>query len=179
MTRGNGIVLLAAGGLLIVAGLIAWLYDQRLRELKAWDRPRWALRAAYRTAFSTARRLSVVAGWLLLASASPAAAAVVGVVIVGGWLRIRWVRTDGYTARRLRAEMATLRRRHPECDEGELLGRIVLARHPEWGSELADRIVTDNPTLPGLARVLNRMERGRFPNPAFGDRNPLKRDARQ
>ena len=153
-------MLLAGGGLLIVAGLIAWLYHERLRGLKAWDRPRWTLHGTYRMAFSTLRRVLIIVGWLLMWSTSRAPAIVVGTAILGGWARVRWVRTDGYATRRLRTELASLRRRHPECDEPELLSRWIRARHPDWGPELAEQIVADNPGLPDLARILNRMEKG-------------------
>jgi hypothetical protein len=156
----EGIVLLAGGGLLILTGLIAWLYDERLRDLKAWDRPRWTLHRVHRLAFSTLRRVCVIAGLLLLWSASTTTAIVVGAAILGGWARVRWVRTDRHAIRRLRTDLSTLRRRHPECDDRELLTRVVTAHHPGWGPELAQQIVTDNPELEDLARILNRMKQG-------------------
>ena len=153
-------MLLAGGGLLILAGLIAWLYDERLRDLKAWDRPSWTLHRAYRVAFPTLRRALVMAGLLLLWTASRTTAIVVGAAILGGWARVRWARTEGYTTRRLRTELSALRRRHPECDDRELLSQLVRARHPDWGPELAEQIVTDNPELPDLVRILSRMQKG-------------------
>lgn len=156
-------MLLAGGGLLIIAGLIAWLYDERLRDLKAWDRPGWTRNRLYRAAFPTLRRALVVAGVLLLWATSRPTAIVVSAAILGGWARVRWVRTDSHARRRLRTELTTLRRRHPECDDQELLTRLVMAHHPDWGPELAQQIVTDNPELPNLARILNRMERGWSP----------------
>ena len=153
-------MLLAGGGLLIIVGLIAWLYDERLRDLKAWDRPSWTLHRVYRVAFPTLRRVLVIAGLLLLWAASGTTAIVVGAAILGGWARVRWVRTDGHTIRRLRTELSTLRRRHPEADDQELLSRLVMAHHPGWGPELAQQIVTDNPDLQDLARILNRMQKG-------------------
>jgi hypothetical protein len=149
-----------SGVFLIAAGLVAWLYDERLRTLKAWDRPRWTLDRTTRLAFSTLRRIAVVAGWLLLLRASAAAAATLGVVLLGAWARIRWTRTDAYAARRLRADLAAERRAHPELEDRELLVRLVVSRHPEWGAELAEQMVTDHPSLPDLARMLNRMREG-------------------
>jgi len=149
-----------SGAILIVAGLLAWLYDERLRTLKAWDRPRWTLDRATRLAFSTLRRMVLVAGWLLLLWSSVTAALVVAAVLLGAWARIRWVRTDAYAVRRLRVDLETLRRRHPDQDETALLTRLVRSRHPDWGPELAEQMVTDYPDLADLARMLNRMQKG-------------------
>ena len=151
---------LTAGVVLIVSGLVGWLYDAHLGRQRTWDRPGWSLRPIPRGIFAVTRRVAVVAGWLLILDTSPWAGAVVAAVLVGAWGRMRFVRSDRYTTRRLEVELAALRRREPSADEHELLARVVLAHHPQWGAELVAQIVRDHPTPAGVARVVARMERG-------------------
>ncbi len=153
-------MLLGVGVVLILAGLVAWLYDAHLDRQRAWDRPAWSLRPLARGTFSATRRVLVVVGWISILQASRWAGVVAAVALTVAWSRIRWVRSARSTTRRLRAELDELRRRDPSCEEHELLGRLVLSRHPEWGPELVSQIVQDHPTPEGLARILTRMERG-------------------
>jgi len=161
MEDGGSVVLLTAGIALVVVGLAAWLHHTHLRRLRAWDRPAWLLHPAAPASYTAVRCAAVVAGWTLMALASPWLAGLTAAAIAAAWALRVWVRSERYVARRLRADLTALRRREPRRPERELLARLVLARHPEWGPELVDRIVADHPDTGSLARVLARMERGR------------------
>ena len=142
----------------MLAGLTAWLFEQRLRELKAWDRPAWTLNPIARSALSISGRASLATGLLLLGLASPLVASVAAGILLAGWGWTRWVRTDRYTLAWIQRGLSELRRTHPESEESELLNLLLTTRHPEWGPELTAQIQNDHPTVAELARILNRME---------------------
>lgn len=150
---------LVSGIVLVMIGLGGWLHHTHLRRLRAWDRPPWMLRPSAGWLYTTARCTAVVAGWILLALESRWLAGLVAASIAGAWGFLLWVRSERHTARRLRRDLAEVRRREPSRAERDILTRLVLARHPEWGPELVERIVADHPDPEGLARVLARMER--------------------
>ena len=150
---------LLIGIVLVMVGLGGWLHHAHLRRLRAWDRPAWALHAAAGSLYTAARCSAVVAGCILLALESRWLAGLVAAAIAGAWALLLWVRSERHAARQLRRDLAELRRREPSRAERDILARLVLARHPEWGPELAERIVADHPDPERLARVLARMER--------------------
>lgn len=151
---------IAVGSVILVSGLLAGLFEAHVQRVRAWDRPAWLRSRSGRWALALGRRSLLVAGLAaLFLGSAPVAILVAGALgSAGGWMR--WARSDRYAARRLRSELADRRRAHPAEDEAELLRRIVLERHPEWGKELVARIVHDHPTTQGLARIMVRMERG-------------------
>ncbi len=151
---------LPCGVVLMVSGLVGWLYDAHLRVQRTWDRPGWSLRPIPRAGFAIARRVLVVAGWILILLASRWAGVVVAVFLIGAWGWTRWVRSDRNTTRRLELELAELRRREPSSDDALLLARVIQARHPEWTGDLVSQIIRDHPTPAGVARILMRMECG-------------------
>jgi len=151
---------LGIGIVLVVAGLGVGLAGAHLRRLRAWDRPAWMLRGSSRRLHGLVWRAAVVSGWILIAGESRWMAAWTAAILASVWIWMGWVRSERYGSRRLLKELAALRRSEPSCGDRELLARIVLARHPEWGAELVDRIVSDHPEPRKLARMLARMERG-------------------
>jgi len=153
-------LLLIAGIALVAVGLAGWLHHTHLRTLRAWDRPAWFLRPGATALYTAARWAAAVAGWILMALGSRRVAGLAAAAIAAAWAFRVWVRSERHMARRLRVDLAALRRREPRRAERDLLARLVLARHPEWGPELVERIVADHPDTGSLARVLARMERG-------------------
>lgn len=152
--------LLVSGYALIVAALFMGLVDAHVRRLRTWDRPRFTLTSAYEALWRPLRRILLGLGLLLVARASILLAAVtgLGLVVLWGWLR--WARSSRYTLRSLERELALLESRSPSTSRREMMRELVLARHPEWGPELAEQIVADNSTLAQVALVIARMERG-------------------
>jgi hypothetical protein len=153
-------VLLAVGSAIVVVGLFMGLIEAHVRRLEAWSRPRWALAPTSRRLFPYARRAVLASGVvvLFLGSIPVAVTVAAGLISIAWWMR--WVRSPGYAERRLGSELARWRRDQPGVDDAELLGRILMARHPDWGEDLVARMIRDNPEPAALARIVTRMERG-------------------
>ncbi len=150
----------AVGMGLVLAGLTLGLLDTHLRRAKAWDRPAWAMTAAYRSLSRAVPRVLLAAGVLVTFSGSVVAGGVLSAAILAIWGRWRWVRSARYRAWILRRRHEQLRGASAEMTEHELLRTLVLEQHPDWGVELADQIAADSPDVASLARVLVRMEKG-------------------
>jgi hypothetical protein len=154
------LALLVVGLALVAGSLLMGLYEAHVARHRHWDRPRWTFSSVYALFWSPARRLALAAGLLVLLLASRMAAAVVTVLLGALWGWMRWVRSTRHLARWLRQSVESARAGAVPKSEREALCEVLLARHPEWGTELVEQIVQENRTLPEVARVLVRMERG-------------------
>jgi hypothetical protein len=153
-------VILAAGVLVVVAGLFCFLLSVHFKGLRYFDRPTVARHPAFDRVLLLARWILVPSGLALTARASWTAFAVVGGLLVLAWGWRRVLRSIPFQARIVRREYDLLRRRHPGAAEEDLLRRLAWRRHPAWGEELIDQMVRDYPTIGALSVMMVRMERG-------------------
>jgi hypothetical protein len=151
---------LIAGFALLGVGLFAWLLGTHFRERRWFDRPDVARHRLFDPLLAAARWMLLAVGLVVLWRASPraAGAAAALLLLLTCWRRtIRSVPVRRWLVRRRFEE---LRRARPGSPEREILERLVLERHPEWGEELVAQMVLDYRTPDELARVMARMERG-------------------
>lgn len=152
-------MLFGAFALLAVAFLL-WLVATHLRERPWFERPDLARRRSFDPVILTAAAGSLLGGLALLARHSKPAAVGVAALVVGAWGWRRTIRSIAWRRRALTRDLEAARRTQPAAAESDLLARVVLARHPEWGEELIAQMVLDYPDVKQLASVVARMERG-------------------
>jgi len=153
-------VFAVVGGGMVVLALALGLVDAHLARQRTWNRPAWTLSRGYRAGVAVARPLLLATGVGLIVYDSVLAGAIVAVVLLAIWGRLRQVRSVRYRAALLGRRLDALRRAHAGSTEHELRVRVVLELYPEWGADLAGQIVTDTTDVTSLARVLARMEEG-------------------
>ncbi len=153
------VALLAAGVALVATGVAMGLHESRMRGMRAWDRPSWALSRGYRFAFPAARRVLLGAGLIAIAAASLVAAATTAAVLLLGTGWLAWAGSDLRAARAVERDLRSRLSREPSASVAEGLRVVLTRRHPEWGSDLVERIVADQETPAAVARVVVRLER--------------------
>jgi hypothetical protein len=153
-------ILTVVGGGVVLLALALGLVDVHLGRQRTWNRPAWTLSRGYRAGVGIVRPLLLATGVILVFSGSVVAGVIVVVLLLAIWGRLRWVRSARYRVAMLGRRLDSLRRMHDGSTDHELLVRLVLERHPEWGEDLARQIASDNPDVGSLARVLARMEEG-------------------
>jgi hypothetical protein len=151
---------LLPGAGLCAAAFVVWLVATHLRERPWFERPDFARWRGFDAILVLLRWGLFGWGLLLLASGSPAAAAIaVGLFIMGvAWRAV--ARSAALRHRAMRRAYAELRLRHPAEPERELLVRLVLSTHPRWGEELVRQMALDYPSVDEMAVVVVRMEQG-------------------
>jgi hypothetical protein len=152
---------LALAGLTLVGlSLFFWLVGQHFREGHWFDRPGVARHPLFDPLLAVARWAALAAGLALLWRASPPAAAVTAMLLLGlaGWRLV--ARSAKMRARSLGRRQSDLRAARPGLSQRDALRQAVLERHPEWGEELVDQMMLDYGTTDDMARVMTRMERG-------------------
>lgn len=156
----NGMAIGWFGAAAIGTAMFAALLDQTFRRRKAWDRPAWTRTAAYRRLFRPAWLLVLFAGLGLLAGESWRAAAAVAASLAGLALLRGRARSPSSVAARIEAGAMRIAADRPGISKDEARVAAILERHPEWGIELAERIVADAADADSIGRVVARMERG-------------------
>jgi len=145
---------------LVALALFAWLVVAHMRERRFFDRPDIARHRLFDPALAALGALLLVAGLCVLWSRAPAAAGVTMVALITGMIWIRIARGAWLGRRAFRRDVEAVRRDNPGLPRRDLLARAILARHPQWGDELAAQMALDYPEVDDLARVVARMERG-------------------
>jgi hypothetical protein len=135
------------------------LFEIRVRSLKAWSRPRWTLSPLFVAFWPLARWSLLGAGLILLSRASLGLAVAVAVLLTTLAAYLRVVRSDFVARRLLTRQFLSAARDLAGPDLGQALRRELTARHPEWGGDLIERMVSDHPAPDSLARIVIRMER--------------------
>ncbi len=148
------------GPALLVAAFLLWLVATHLRERPWFERPDVARHRLFDRVMLAAAAGSFAGGMVVVARRSPVAALGVATVVGLAWGWRRLVRSAAWRRRALRRDLEQARRADPAAAPRELLLRVVLARHPEWGEELVAQMVLDYPDAARLAAVVARMERG-------------------
>jgi hypothetical protein len=148
------------GAALCVAAFVVWLVATHIRERPWFERHTLARWRGFDLLLVLLRWGLFAWGLLLLASVSPAAAALaVGAFVLGlGWRVV--ARSAALRRHAMRRAFDDLCRRHPGEPERELLVRLVLSTHPRWGEELVRQMVLDYPSVDQIAVVVARMEQG-------------------
>ncbi len=153
-------MLIAAGLMVLIAGLVCALASIHFKGLRYFDRPELARHPVFDRVLDLAQWILVLAGLGLLARGSRVTFAVVGGLLVLAWGWRRLVRSVPFQARLLRRQCEAMRRQHPGAKENDLLRLLVVRRHQEWGEELIDQMVRDYPSIERLSVMMVRMERG-------------------
>jgi len=153
-------VLIAAGLVVLMAGLLGALASIHFKGLRYFDRPALARHPLFDRVLGLARWILVLAGLGLLAIGSRFVFAIAGGLLALAWGWRRLVRSVPFQTRLLRRQCEAIRRRHRGAKEEDLLRLIAIQRHPEWGEELIDQMVRDYPSVETLSVMMVRMERG-------------------
>jgi hypothetical protein len=156
---GRGTALIAGSALVALAAL-AWLAAVNLRERRWFDRPDFARRRMFDPAARLIRWALLLAGLAVLWRASRLAALAASGLFAAAWGWRAALRSVAWRRFVLRRQFAVLRAGLPGVPDEEILERLVLGWHPEWGPELIAQMVHDYRTPEALARVIARMERG-------------------
>ncbi|MBP7146834.1 MAG: hypothetical protein KBD01_04755 [Acidobacteria bacterium] len=152
-------VLAALGGtVLLLLGVAAHAHARRLAALPPYRRPP----ATWHPLFPLFSGVLIIglhlAGLALLAAASPwLALAFLLALAVRAAARAARAR-EAPARRRVLAELVRWERERAAEDTAERRVAFVLARHPEWGTELAGQIVADCAEADDLARWIVKLE---------------------
>ncbi len=166
-------MLLTAGALVLMLGLLAGLLGAHIRELRYFDRPAPARNAWFDPAMRWLGRVLVAAGLGLTARASVGVAAGIAALLSLLWLSRHLLRSGFLQRRLLRSEFTRLKRAQPDRDDAAILYDLAWRRHPRWGPELIEAMVKDYPSIDDFARMMTRMERG-FRGFMNGGRRPRR-----
>ena len=151
---------LVLGYAILGLGLLGSLVRAHLRERRFFDRPTLARSRLFDPFLNLARWILILAGLLLLAINSVAAATVTAVALSLLVVYTSFIRSVWYRTRLIRRDFGRLRRSRPAVPERELLYQMTCARHPRWGPELVEQMLIDYPTLDELAPIIVKMEKG-------------------
>jgi len=148
------------GFALVTLALFAWLVRAHMRERRFFDRPDIARHRLFDPALAALGGLLLIAGLVVLWRRAPVAAGatVAAMVAVAIWIKV--ARGAWFGRRAFRRDLEAARRDNPALPRRDLLVRAILARHPQWGDELAAQMALDYPEVDDLARVVARMEQG-------------------
>jgi hypothetical protein len=151
---------LACGLGLVLLGLLAWLVSTHLQGLRFFDRPTLARNRLFDPLAALIRWLLILGGLGLIAQRSVGAmvAITLGLALLWGYRRA--IHSASFQRRLLERDYEALRKERPGAPAQEILCQLVYRRHPAWGAELIELMVTDNPDIESLARMMARMERG-------------------
>ncbi|MFQ5877093.1 MAG: hypothetical protein ACE5JH_05310 [Acidobacteriota bacterium] len=151
---------LAAGFVLLIAGLVAGLWRANLRARPFFDRPTIARRPGFDRLLSSSRWVLILTGLLIQLAAAPAVGAAVIGILAPAWAYHLAIRSVWFQRRLLRRQFDVLRKESPDAPEREILFRLAYSRHPRWGEELIEQMVLDHPSFDEFARIVVLMERG-------------------
>jgi len=149
---------------LIVAFLLIGLWLDHVRERPVYERPAFLIHPRFWQAYSAARWILFLAGWLLAGISFPRASFLLALALAAAWTWKRVMRGRWQRRRLIRKAFEREKARDPSTTDAQILQRILRSMHPRWGEELIEQIAGDNPSPEKVADMVHRMERGALPS---------------